>query len=297
MVVKATSCPVPEEQPASLGVSECASVERNDADERLAYESQFHDQWAHEMDLDTLDPQALFSCPTTPENVYSIQRLGDLRGKKVLDLGCGAGESSVGLALAGAQVTSVDLSPGMLEVTRRLAERYGMADRITTRCMAGEQLDFPDGAFDMVYGRDVLHHTDLERSIPQVARVLRADGMAIFTEPLGHNPIIEVYRGLASVVRTPYETPLTFPKIKKMERYFARVEHKEFQFLTLSIFLWFFFIERAHPSKVRYWKKIVVEADRYGPWFRRLQRADEAIFRVIPLLRRYCWNTVIELYK
>ncbi len=203
----------------------------------------------------------------------------------------------MGLALAGARVAAVDLSPGMLDVTRRLAARYGVAERITTYCMAGELLDFPDASFDLVYGRDVLHHTDLERSIPQAARVLKAGGMAVFTEPLGHNPIIEVYRGLAKVVRTPFETPLTYQKINAMRRSFPHVEHKEFQFLTLSIFLWFFFIERAHPSKVRYWKKIVVEAGRYGTWFQRLQRADEAIFRVVPFLRRYCWNTVIELRK
>jgi SAM-dependent methyltransferase len=265
--------------------------------ERLAYESQFHDQWAHEMDLDSLDPERLFSCPTTPENVFSRRRLGDLQGKMLMDLGCGPGESSVGLALAGARVAAVDISPGMLEVARQLAERYGVADRVTTHCMPAEALGFPDAYFDVIYGRDVLHHTNLERSIPEIARVLKPGGMAIFTEPLGHNPIIEVYRRLASVVRTPFEEPLTYSKIRAMRRYFARVEHTEFQFLTLGIFLWFFFGERAHPSKVRYWKKIVVEADRYAPAFRRLQNLDERLFRFLPFLRRYCWNTVIELYK
>lgn len=271
--------------------------ELRELDERLIYESRFHDQWAHEMDPNSLDPQTLFSCPTTPENIYSIQRLGDLRAKYVLDLGCGAGESSVGLAMAGARVAAVDISPGMLEVTMKLARRYGLDGQISVHCMPAEHLEFPDESFDMIYGRDVLHHTDLERSIPEIARVLKPGGMAIFTEPLGHNPVIEVYRQLARVVRTPYEEPLTYAKIKKMRRYFRRVEHKEFQLFTLAIFLWFFFGERAHPSKVRYWKKIMVEADRYAPAFHRLQRLDEAVFRVFPFLRRYCWNTVIELYK
>lgn len=267
------------------------------ADQRMAYESQFHDQWASEIDLDTLHPEVLFACPTTPENTYSMKRLGDLRGKSVLDLGCGAGESSVALALAGAQVAAVDLSPGMLELTMRLARRHGVDQLITVHCMPGEDLDFPNDSWDYVYGRDVLHHTDLRRSIPEIARVLKKGGLAIFTEPLGHNPVIEAYRRLSQVVRTPYESPLTFQKIEEMRRHFTRVEHTEFQFLTLTTFLWFFFVERAHPNTVRYWKKIVVEAERYGPVFQRLQRADNVLFRVLPYLRRYAWNTVIELSK
>ena len=296
MGAEITSHAIVDKEPERIE-GEDRAFEKRESDERLAYESEFHDQWASEISLDSLDPQVLFSCPTTPENVYSIQRLGDLHGKRVMDLGCGAGESSVGLAMAGARVDAVDLSPGMLEVTMKLARRHGVERRITTHCSPGETLDFPDETFDYIYGRDVLHHTDLEKSIPEIARVLKAGRMAIFTEPLGHNPIIKVYRQLARVVRTPYETPLTYKKIKWMEQYFRRVEHKEFQFLTLTIFLWFFFGERANPSKVRYWKKIVVEADRYGPAFRRLQRMDEAIFHVLPFLRRYSWNTVIELYK
>ncbi len=90
MVVKVTP-PSSAEEPAVAPGDASLPAERGAAQARLDYESQFHDQWAQEMDLDALDPQVLFACPTTPENVYSIGRLGNLRDKRVLDLGCGAG--------------------------------------------------------------------------------------------------------------------------------------------------------------------------------------------------------------
>src|SRR5271170_3788689 len=52
------------------------------------------------------------------------------RGKRVLEIGCGIGTDTINFARAGAHVTAVDLSEKSLEMARRRAEVFGLADRI-----------------------------------------------------------------------------------------------------------------------------------------------------------------------
>ena len=110
-------------------------------------------------------------------------------------------------------------------------------------------------------------------------------------------PFIEIYRMLARDVHTPFEQPHTFQTIDRLGQHFRFVAHEEFQLCTLSLFIWFFLGERVHPGKVRYWKKIITEHTRYERAFQLLQRVDERLLDILPFLRRYCWNTVIELVK
>lgn len=65
----------------------------------------------------------------------------------------------------------------------------------------------------------------------------------------------------------------------------------------LYLFLHFFLVERASPSKVRYWKKVIEDAPRYEVLFARLKRADDWLLRRMPLHGRYCWNTVLIAEK
>jgi len=265
--------------------------------ERHKFEEWRHDEWARSMSLDTLNPDRLFACPTTPENSYALSLLGDLTGKRLLDIGCGSGESSVFFAKGGAFVQAVDISREMVDVTRRLAAKYQVNGHLQAVKMAVEDMEFAGGTFDLIYGRDVLHHLDLNLAIPEIHRVLKPGGKAVFTEPLSHNPIIAVYRRLNTDLRTPYERPLTYQSIAAIRGFFRKVHHKEFQLSTLAIFLWFFFIERKHPGEVRYWKKIIEEADSYSRVFALLHSLDEKLFKYLPFLQRYCWITVIELLK
>src|SRR5437899_405697 len=92
----------------------------------------------------------------------ALAKIGNLRGKSVLDYGCGHGMAAVVLARAGATVTALDLSPGYVNEARQRAAANG----VTVTCTAadGEELPFPDAAFDAVWGNAILHHLDLARA-------------------------------------------------------------------------------------------------------------------------------------
>ena len=78
---------------------------------------------------------------------------------------------------------------------------------------------------------------------------------------------------------------------------FPRLRHREFWLFSLLVFVYFFFIERASPSKVRYWKKVIEEASRYEWLFGPLKRLDDLALAAAPWAGRYCWNTVLVAEK
>jgi SAM-dependent methyltransferase len=266
-------------------------------DRRHSIERTFHDAWASEIDLAEIHPRRSFESETSVENRRVLDWMGDPAGLRILDLGCGLGDAAVYFALRGAAVDAVDISPGMVEVCGRLAGREGVGGLVQAQVAVGEGLPFGDGTFDVVFGNGVLHHLDLGHAADEIARVLKPGGQGLFIEPLAYNPVIEVYRWLASGVRTKAEAALTYRQFRALGGGFAAVEWEETQLLTLLIFLWFFFVEWAHPSRVRYWKKIVNEGDRYAGAFRILNRMERGLLKALPFLKPLCWNVVIRVRK
>src|SRR4029077_11387363 len=78
-------------------------------------EAAFHDNWANSKRLEDVLVRECFEAPTAMENQFILSKMRPLAGKRLLDLGAGLGESSVYFALQGALVTTVDLSPQMVE--------------------------------------------------------------------------------------------------------------------------------------------------------------------------------------
>lgn len=107
--------------------------------------------------------------------------LADLAGKRVLEIGPGAGGHSALFARHGAMMASADITFDRARATQ--AKFRLMGDR-ATGCKAmqadAEALPFDDGTFDIVYSNGVLHHTlDTARAIDEVHRVLRPGGRAV----------------------------------------------------------------------------------------------------------------------
>ncbi len=254
-------------------------------------ESTFHDQWAGSVDLERIAVRGAFESPTALENRFIVRQMGELRGRRLLDVGCGLGESSVYFALRGAAVTATDISPGMIDVATRLARRHGVA--LDGLVGAGEELRLPHDHFDLAYVANTLHHVaDRDQLLRQLQQALKPGGRVFFWDPLAYNPVINVYRRMATAVRTADESPLTFADVRRVRHYFVNVRHREFWLLSLALFLKYYFVDRIHPNQQRYWKLIYAETPRRLWWWRPLAGLDAALTRV-PLLRRLAWNIVI----
>jgi SAM-dependent methyltransferase len=110
-------------------------------------------------------------------------RLGP--GKRALEFGCGTGVFLEMASGSGAVIHGVDLSQDLLA---KAAERTRPLPNIHIHCGNAEQLPFPAGTFDAVYGSSILHHLHLVPALREVFRVLKGGGRFVFTEPNILNP-------------------------------------------------------------------------------------------------------------
>lgn len=259
--------------------------------EVLKKEEDFHDQWAASVNIDEVAVVEFFEACTAPENRLIMKKLGDLTGKKILEVGAGLGEASVYFAKKGAEVTASDISNGMLNVSQRLAEKFGV--KIEIKQCSADNLDFPDDSFDFVYEANTLHHVNLEAALIEAKRVLKPGGILVSWDPLAHNPLINIYRKMASGVRTTDEQPLRMKDLTVFKKYFSQVDYQTTWFLTLWIFLKFYLIDKVDPNKERYWKKILFDYKKLEKVYNFLEKIDHFILTLFPFLKRYCWNIVI----
>jgi SAM-dependent methyltransferase len=200
--------------------------------------------------------------------------LGDIRGKDVLDYGCGHGIASVVLARHGARVTGIDLSPGYVEEARRRA----VANEVVAdfRQADAEHVPFADDSFDAVWGCAILHHLDLRRSGAELRRVLRPGGVGVFCEPWGGNPLLEFARRRIPYPgkhRTPDERPLRSGDLAPLREHFPNLTVRGFQLLGMA-------------------RRLVRRESKTGGM---LDRWDTALLRRWPRLENWCRYVVIRL--
>jgi SAM-dependent methyltransferase len=205
----------------------------------------------------------------------AFAKLGDLHGRRALDYGCGHGMAAVVMARAGAAVTAFDLSPGYVAEGRERAAENGV--RVEFAVADGEQLPFPDAAFDAVWGNAILHHLDLARAGRELFRVLKPGGVAVFCEPWGGNPLLAFARRRLPYPgkdRTPDERPLTRRDLAPLRTVFPVVEVEGFQLLGMLRRV------RRNPRVCR-----------------ALDRIDARLLRWFPGLRNWCRYAVVTLYR
>ena len=114
-----------------------------------------------------------------------LQRLvgTEIKGKRVLDIGCGSGVHSVAaLRLGATQVHGVDLDPDSIAAAKSVLARYATDGpwNIEEKSIF-DMRPLQSGCFDIVYSWGVLHHTgDMFRAVRAAADLVASDGLFVF---------------------------------------------------------------------------------------------------------------------
>lgn len=219
----------------------------------------------------------------SPEQQYAYSLMGDVKGKKILEIGGGLGINAIYLARCGAEVFVIDIAEERLNVLKKLIERLKLQDSIHLYQMQGELLAFKDNFFDIIYTKAVLIHTDVELVAKEVQRVLKNNGKGIFTEPFSKNPFANLYRlTFAPKVWRLITHYFDEQQVSFLIRQFQYFTIKKFYFLSFFAFFWQFGIQ----NKSLFQLSIKI-----------LTYIDDILFKIYPSLRQYAWFGVICIKK
>jgi SAM-dependent methyltransferase len=192
-------------------------------------------------------------------------------GHDVLEIGCGRG-SVASLLGSAVNFTAIDISDVAVQQTAEVCREAGIAGSYLL--MNAEETAFADDSFDLICGTGILHHLNLTKACAEIRRILRPGGSAVFIEPLGHNPFINLFRKLTPRIRSADEHPLLSKDLDDIRAQFPQLELRYFCLTSLA----------AVPF--RKWK--IFPAVKNS-----LQRADDLLFRMIPGSGRYAWMMVM----
>jgi SAM-dependent methyltransferase len=198
-----------------------------------------------------------------------------LPGARVLEICCHDAEFGAILAFGGADVTCVDLCPDLIAQARRRIALNGLEGRMTAQVMSVHALDFPDGHFDFVFGKESLHHLDLEDAKREIFRVMKPGGYGVFSEPVSFSRTL---RAVRSVVPVPVD------KDSPDER---QLDERDLDRFTQG----FVQVERAYF-------RLASRLDRILPLLHRpLAHLDRALLDRFPALGAFAGNCVLRVRK
>ena len=245
-----------------------------DTNERLEREKSFHNERFGGSDSERTPARKYYSANKHAKEKFVAIIASLCDGSRLLEYGCGTGEHSKQWNDLGAVVTGIDISDEGVKVATQNSRDKGFDAKYFV--MDAENTDFNDSSFDLVVGEGILHHLDLEKCYSELARVCAKDGHIVFFEPLGHNPIINIYRALTPKMRTEDEHPLKMRDIDLLDNYFDIVECEYFAFFTLlSVpFVRTRFFNQLHNV---------------------FKRIDELVLS-LPLLKRCAWLVVVHAH-
>src|SRR5437899_870917 len=113
---------------------------------------------------------------------YAFHLLGDVRGKTVLDLGCGKGENIIPLLERGARVIGIDISPDLVAIAQERLSDANLEASLTVG--SAYETGLPDESVDVIFCIALIHHLDIKLVRDEMWRVLRKGGVIILKEPV-----------------------------------------------------------------------------------------------------------------
>lgn len=206
-------------------------------DERWKQEARFFDERSQILTVIPIDALTLQRY-TRPRGLrfnkeFRFHLLGNLEGKRVLDVGCGDGANSVLLAkLGAAEVVGVDISPESIAVARHRARLNAVADRVTFFCAPLETAPLDRRAFDVIWGDAILHHliAGLDGVLKRLIDCAKPDALLLFSEPVNFNRTLRRIRFLIPVHTdvTPDERPLEPAEIRLLRSHIPDLQIRLF---------------------------------------------------------------------
>ena len=168
------------------------------------------------------------------EDFFEFLKLNSLNSE-ILDYGCGVGDSIRKVSYFNPKkITGIDISEVSInKAKKKVLDLKSNVELSVDNC---EKTKFQDNIFDIVYGTGILHHLDIKICLEEVHRILKKGGKFLFIEPLGTNPLINIYRKVTPKSRSKDEHPLVKNDLNYIKNKFDKVEIKYYGFLTLIFY-------------------------------------------------------------
>lgn len=148
------------------------------------------------------------------------RKMNSVSKLRVLDIGCGLGlTNAIFYTDRGCEYTGVDISEECIKANIVSAS----ASSLDATFIVGNAESLPPeliGPFDLIHINGVVHHVHIESCFRSILPLLSSKARFLITEPLGTNPLINLYRRLTPQLRSPDEKPLSFADIDQIVSYF-----------------------------------------------------------------------------
>ncbi len=211
-----------------------------------------------------------------------FEKLQNVKNIKVLDIGCGRGtERAKKFFFNNCEYTGIDISENCIKANNEDALKENLNIKYFVED-ANKLTSLKNKQFDLVIITATLHHLNIDSSLKAIKSVLKTKGgRVIMFEPMGTNPIINIFRNLTPNMRTPDEHPLLKDDLIKIKSYFRKT-YFEFHSLTSLLTIPLGFLKS---------KKFLTFSQKLSYF---LGFLDKYFFCKIPIVKLLSWNIIIE---
>lgn len=244
---------------------------------RLDRERQFHDnRFLRETTVGGA-VRGIYRITKTSKQYYSSMVESYSRDSDVVELGVGLESLFPAISSECRSFRGIDISPVAVQEAVSRFEGYIRPGKHEFLVSNAEDTGLPEQSAGLVFGSGIVHHLETERLIVELTRLLAPGGRAIFFEPLGYNPLINLFRLFTPGLRTSDEHPLMAQDLDSFRNAFKEVRFSFFHLSSLML---------IPICTVSLFDKLYHHFESFDSW----------VFSKFAPIRKYGWVVVIECF-